>query len=198
MAEAADIALWITHLADRDRTKRVAAAEAIRTAAFNRCFSESNHWVRDADFLKLAHSSADRRHPISFVVGIAVRPETFRQIRAANGSPRLANVPPDQDAMEFELHLGAEVLDILTTRDPGGSGAIARYVERFGEGIQQVEVSVRNVDQATDLLRSRFGLSPVYPATRPGADGTRVNFFLAPAAGTAKCLIELVEAANET
>jgi len=31
-------------------------------------------------------------------VGIAVQPELFRQIRAANGSPRLAEVPPDQDA----------------------------------------------------------------------------------------------------
>ena len=36
-------------------------------------------------------------------VGIAVLPETFEKIRAANGSPPLADVPPDQDVLEFEL-----------------------------------------------------------------------------------------------
>jgi hypothetical protein len=192
MAETADIAQWIAHLADRDRAKRTAAAEAIRTAAFDRCFSESNDWIRDERFLKVALHGAARRQPISFVVGIAVQPETFRRIHAANGSPRLANVPPEQDAMEFELRFGTGDVDILTTR-PGGSGAIARYLERFGEGIQQVEVNVSNLDGATELLRTRFGLTPIYPASRPGADGTRINFFLAPAAGGAKCLIELVQ-----
>jgi hypothetical protein len=33
----------------------------------------------------------------------------------------------------------------------------------------------------------------VYEATRSGADGTRVNFFLVPAAEGRKVLIELVE-----
>jgi hypothetical protein len=36
-------------------------------------------------------------------------------------------------------------------------------------------------------------VAPVYRATRAGADGTRVNFFLVPAQGK-KVLIELVEA----
>jgi hypothetical protein len=33
----------------------------------------------------------------------------------------------------------------------------------------------------------------VYPETRAGANGTRVNFFLAPAAEGRKVLVELVE-----
>ena len=37
-------------------------------------------------------------------VGVAVPRETFNRIRIANGTPRLAEVPPDQDAEEFELH----------------------------------------------------------------------------------------------
>jgi methylmalonyl-CoA/ethylmalonyl-CoA epimerase len=137
-----------------------------------------------------------KRPPL--VLGIAVQPETFEKIRAANGSPRLSDVPPDQDAKEFELHFGEKGdLDILTTREPGGSGAIARYLEKFGEGIQQIELNVTDVDRATEVLRARFGLTPIYPATRPGADGTRVNFFLVSAASGKKWLIELVEPAAE-
>ena len=98
--------------------------------------------------------------------------------------------------MEFELRFGEHSeLDILTTRAPGGEGAIARFLQKFGEGIQQIELNVREVDRATEILRSRFGLTPIYPATRAGADGTRVNFLLVPAAGGRKVLIELVEPA---
>jgi hypothetical protein len=42
-------------------------------------------------------------------------------------------------------------------------------------------------------LRARLGISPVYPATRAGADSTRVNFFLVPVVEKLKALIELVE-----
>lgn len=127
-------------------------------------------------------------------VGVAVLPKTFARIRAANGNPPLADVPPDQDANEFELHFADRVqLDILTTNTPGGLGAIARFLDKFGEGIQQVEFDVKNVDEATEILRRRFNLAPLYPATRAGADGTRVNFFLASRPDGRKVLIELVE-----
>src|SRR5215831_7587969 len=85
--------------------------------------------------------------------------------------------------------------DVLTSRDSEGNGAIARYLQKFGEGIQQIELRCRNVDRATAILRERFGLSPVYPATRPGADGARVNFFLVSAPKANKVLIELYEPA---
>ena len=103
-------------------------------------------------------------------------------------------MPPDQDAQEFELHFeGGIALDILTTNAPGGGGAIARFLEKFCEGIQQVEYPVRDVDRATEILRARFGQQPIYPRTRPGTDGTRVNFFLAARPTAKKVLIELVE-----
>jgi hypothetical protein len=127
-------------------------------------------------------------------VGLAVFPKTFARIRGANGNPRLARVPPDQDAEEFELHFPPKLsLDILTTRDPEGAGAIARYLKRLGEGIQQVEYRCSNVDRAAAILKEVFGVMPVYPETRAGADGTRINFFLAPAAFGGKVLIELYE-----
>lgn len=128
-------------------------------------------------------------------VGIAVQPDTFEKIRRACGSPRLAEVPPDQDALEFEPLFGHGIgLDILTTKAPRGNGAIARFLKRFGEGIQQVEYPTTDVDRATELLRTRFGQKLIYPQTRAGADGTRVNFFLASTPEGKKVLIELVEA----
>lgn len=121
----------------------------------------------------------------------------FARIREANGTPSLADVPPDQDAEEFELHFPEGVsLDVLTTREPGGTGAIARYLAKFGEGVQQVEYRCANVDRATAILKERFGVAPVYPQTRPGAEGTRINFFLVPTPNTGKVLIELYEAAE--
>lgn len=129
------------------------------------------------------------------VVGVAVGPDTFESIRTAAGMPRLSEVPPDQDALEFELHFHHPVrLDVLTTRAPGAGGAIARFLDKFGGGIQQVEFPVADVDRASEIIRSKIGIQPVYPQTRPGADGTRVNFFLTNTPDGKKVLIELVEA----
>jgi hypothetical protein len=130
-------------------------------------------------------------------VGLAVERPTFARVHKTNGEPPLAHVPPDQDAEEFELHFPDGIsLDVLTTRAPGGPGPIARYLARFGEGIQQVEFRCINVDRATAILQESFGVVPIYPQTRAGADGTRVNFFLVPASGAGKVLIELYESAG--
>jgi hypothetical protein len=192
MAEAHDIAQWIHRLADPDPNARLEAARHLFRAGLDLCQAPLNRWQTDSEFRELARQLLDPGPP-GITVGIAVQSENFDKIRAANGSPRLADVPPDQDAREFELHFEDAALDILTTRDTSGSGAIARYLQRFGEGIQQVEINVSDVDRATKILRTRFGLEPVYPATRAGADGTRVNFFLVPIAHDRKVLIELVE-----
>jgi hypothetical protein len=123
-----------------------------------------------------------------------VKPETFARIREANGWPQLATVPPDQDAEEIELHFPNDIsLDVLTTRDPQGSGAVAKFLAKFGEGVQQVEFRCSNVDRATQILRENFGVPSVYPQIRAGANNTRVNFFLVPSALSGKILIELYE-----
>ena len=134
---------------------------------------------------------------MNVTVGVAVRPDTFARIRAAIGMPQLADVPAGEDAQEFEMNFDNGVmLDILTTRDPTGPGAIARYLNKFGEGVQQVEFLCADVDLATAALKTQFALSPVYPETRFGANGTRINFFLVPVAGETgaeKLLLELYE-----
>jgi hypothetical protein len=186
MSEAREITRWIGQLSDPDSAQRTAAAAPLYHEGASLFSSATSEWMKHPEFRGLVR-------PGGCVVGIAVHPKTFEAIRAANGSPHLANVPPDQDAKEFELHFGGGSFDILTTRQPGGAGAIARYLQKFGEGIQQIEINVSDVDRATEILRAQFGIGPIYPATRPGADGTRVNFFLVPAQGK-KALIELVEA----
>jgi methylmalonyl-CoA/ethylmalonyl-CoA epimerase len=108
-------------------------------------------------------------------------------------------VPPDQDAKEFELRFGERLdFDILTTGNPSGDGAIARFLRKSGEGIQQIEIEVSSVDRAGEILISRAGLTAVYPATRPGANGTLVNFFLVAAPSNRKLLIELVQPAKSS
>lgn len=165
-------------------------------------------WQTDAEFQsllvhqKFAPGGGKEVSSPRITTGIAVLPETFEKIRVANGSPPLADVPPDQDALEFELHFTEGVrppvcLDILTTKEPEGEGAIARFLRKFGEGIQQVELDVTDVDRATQILRTRFQFEPIYPATRPGANGTRVNFFLVKTWNDERVLVELVEQARE-
>jgi hypothetical protein len=204
VTDAVNITLWITQLADRNPQNRAEAALRLYLAGSVLCTPLLKQWLADPEFRALilpgGPNSPGRSDlgPASIVVGIAVQPETFEKIRAANNLPPLADVPPDQDAREFELHFETRIeLDILTTRESGGKGAISRFLEKFGEGIQQIEVYVSDVNRATDILRSRFELEPIYPAARGGAGGTRINFFLAPAPEGKKVLIELVEAKSK-
>jgi hypothetical protein len=179
----------IADLSSADSSKRLAAAGEVYRLGRATAGSAISDWWAESELsaLLLAPNPA-------VTVGLALQRETFGRIRIANGTPRLADVPPDQDAEEFELHFTEGIsLDVLTTREPGGSGAIAKYLAKLGEGIQQVEYRCSNVDRATQILKEKFGIAPVYPATRAGADGTRVNFFLVASPDGGKVLIELYE-----
>ena len=175
----------IAGLGAAEESARFRAAASLYEAGSAAALAATSAWRQDAELAALFTG-----HP---TVGVAVEPEKFDKIRRANGSPALADVPPDQDAREFELEFpGNVLLDILTTREPHGAGAIARFLDRRGEGIQQVELPVKDVDRATSILRERFSLQPVYPETRRGANATRINFFLVPTPAAGKVLIELV------
>ena len=207
----------IANLASADPARRFAAARGLYDLGRERALSTIAKWRSEPDFSCFL-SRVQRPAPVTTVqsvapakpfpanatVGIAVTPANFERIRAAAGSPPLSNVPPDQDAMEFEMNMAGRSddndrnpvpaqLDILTTKNPAGDGAIAKFLAKFGEGIQQVEIDVTNVDRATQVLAEKFGQKAIYPATRPGADSTRINFFLASAEDGKKILIELVE-----
>lgn len=177
----------IEQLASGDAAVRDAAAEEIYVAGSIVARRASKRWFQDAEFVAIAGAEP------TITVGIAVSPELFQRIRAANGNPRLAAVPAEQDAMEFELHFTGLHLDVLTSRVPEGQGAIAKYLAKFGCGIQQVEFLCKDVDRATNVLAEKFAMKPVYPEPRAGADGTRINFFLAATPEDEKVLIELYE-----
>lgn len=197
----------ISQLADTDPAKRAQAARILFHHATIQIAWVLNTWRKDEvlDGLMVQERIVRPReetiiHP-RLTAGIAVRPGLFEKIRAANDSPSLGNAPTDQDVIEFELEFPGEVvphvrLDILTTKTPGGGGAIDRFLNKFGEGIQQVEIDVTDVERATEILRTRFQVEPVIPAARAGANGTRVNFFLITTWNGNKALVELVEQPN--
>lgn len=200
MVESGDVGEWIRGLSAADLRERAIAAGSLYRRGVEQAASVLGSLAANSEFRALAHSlqrgsnPEDPLGPPRIIVGVAVEPRRFSEIHAANSYSPLADVPPDQDAIEFELEFEGYVeLDVLTTKDRRGNGTIARFLEKFGEGIKQVELYVRNVDRATEILRTRFGLQPIYPATRTGANGTRVNFFLVPAPDGKKALIELVE-----
>ena len=117
-------------------------------------------WLADAEFRGSIGSN-----PPQPTVGVAVVPDTFQNIRAANGNPRLAEVPPDQDAIEFELEFNGVQLDILTTKLPGGTGAIAR----FGHG---GEVNNNSDPDRRSCVRSFASVVRTEPVVA-GARGSR-------------------------
>ena len=89
MSEAAEIAHWISHLADPDPAERSAAAKRLRVEAYSLCLPAIQEWIRDAEFRGLVRQVPveGRSHPspewTPIVVGIVVRPENFERIRAA-------------------------------------------------------------------------------------------------------------------
>jgi hypothetical protein len=186
-------AAYISRLAGADAKEREVAAYALFRLGCASAEPVLRKWFADPEFRALAPAGG-----ALLTVGLAVQPATFEAVRARFGQPQLAEVPPDQDVLEFELGFAHGVrLDVMTPRTPGGEGPIAKFLGRFGEGIQQVECDVRDVSRATEILQQRFQLEPVYGQIRAGANQTRVNFFLVPVAESGKLLIELVESTKK-
>ena len=183
---------WLEELCSGGELARSIAAGEIHRCGRIPALLVVHSWRKQPDLERLLPDP-----DMNVTVGVAVRPDTFKEIRAAAGMPELADVPPDQDAIEFEMNFASGArLDILTTQDPAGTGAIARYLHKFGEGVQQVEFLCTDVDRATGALKAHFAITPVYPETRAGANGTRINFFLVAVdgeSGPEKLLIELYE-----
>ncbi len=180
---------YISMLAGSDGKGREIAAYALFRLGCASAEPVLRQWLADREFRAIA-----RGGNALLTVGLAVQPATFQAIRDRFAQPTLADVPPDQDVLEFELDFAHGVrLDVITPRSPGTEGAIAKFLLRFGEGIQQIECDVQDVTRATEILRQRFQFEPVYPQVREGANHTLVNFFLVPVAENRKLLIELVQ-----
>src|SRR3989442_559635 len=106
------LASAITGLALADPSERKAAADTIYRAGRTSADVAVSLWWKDAELAGLLLGPS----PV-VTVGLAVERATFGRIRVANGTPRLAEVPAEQDAEELELHFPAcGLLDVLTTR----------------------------------------------------------------------------------
>jgi hypothetical protein len=175
---------WVEELASPDLGRRAAGAVHLYRAGCELVKDLVEAWKQDRQFAVLMTGEP--------IVGVAVPPDLFERIRREMDAPPLTDVPAEQSTAEFELEAEGIRLDILTPVD--GGGAIQKFLDRFGPGIQQVELPVIDVAVATRILTLRFGLAAVYPEPRAGANGTRMNFFLAEIPGGGKVLIELFEA----
>src|SRR5437667_12114710 len=92
----------IVDLSSVDESRRLAAARDIYRLGRAIAGSAVSEWWADGELSALLHGP----NP-AITVGIAVQRDTFGHIRVANGTPRLAKVPPAQHADESEPDPGA-------------------------------------------------------------------------------------------
>lgn len=98
----------------------------------------------------------------------------------------------DQGVREAMLAVGDSGSCIQLLAPLSSESTIAKFLERDGEGIQQVAYGIDDIDVACGQLRAR-GVRLLYDEPRRGTAGSRVNFVHPKDAGGV--LIELVEAA---
>lgn len=124
-------------------------------------------------------------------VGFAVRDldEAVAFYGRAFGLPLLhEEVNEEQGVREAMVGIGDSAIQLLAPLRP--DSPIGKFLERNGEGIQQVAFRVSDIDIAGDRLRAA-GLRLLYDAPKRGTAGSRVNFVHPKDCGGV--LVELVE-----
>jgi methylmalonyl-CoA/ethylmalonyl-CoA epimerase len=101
-------------------------------------------------------------------------------------------VNEEQGVREAMLAVGDGETQIQLLAPLREDSAIARFLERSGEGIQQLAYGVENIDATSAELRAR-GVRLLYDEAKRGTGGSRINFVHPKDAGGV--LIELVEPA---
>lgn len=86
------------------------------------------------------------------------------------------------------LPIGASEVELLESTDP--EGAIAKFIEKKGEGIQHVAFRVQNIEEVLAELKAK-GVRLIDEKPRIGAGGAKIAF-LHPKA-TFGTLVELCE-----
>jgi len=93
----------------------------------------------------------------------------------------------DQKVKTAIIPVGETKIELLESTDP--AGAIAKHIERRGEGIHHLAFEVSNIQAALEVLTKR-GIALIDLKPRNGVENTRIAF-LHPR--RTKVLIELVE-----
>src|SRR3954467_7377172 len=84
-------------------------------------------------------------------------------------------VNEEQGVREAMLAVGDSGSCIQLLAPLNDDSPIARFLERSGEGVQQVAYGVDDVEAASDTLRAA-GLRLLYDEPRRGTAGSRINF----------------------
>jgi methylmalonyl-CoA/ethylmalonyl-CoA epimerase len=101
-------------------------------------------------------------------------------------------VNEEQGVREAMLAVGDSGACIQLLAPLRADSPVGRFLERSGEGVQQVAYGVDDIESASAELRAA-GLRLLYDAPKHGTAGSRVNFIHPKDAGGV--LVELVEAA---
>lgn len=126
-------------------------------------------------------------------VGIAVRDldEAIAFYGRTFGLPLVhREVNEEQGVEEAMVGIGDSAIQLLAALR--ADSAIGKFLDRNGEGIQQVAFRVTDVEEASRRLRDA-GLRLLYDAPRRGTAGSRINFVHPKDCGGV--LVELVEPA---
>lgn len=99
-------------------------------------------------------------------------------------------VNEEQGVEEAMVGIGDSAIQLLAALR--ADSAIGKFLDRNGEGIQQVAFRVTDVEEASRRLRDA-GLRLLYDAPRRGTAGSRINFVHPKDCGGV--LVELVEPA---
>jgi methylmalonyl-CoA/ethylmalonyl-CoA epimerase len=128
-------------------------------------------------------------------VGFAVRDldEAVAFYGRAFGLPLLhEEVNEEQGVREAMVGIGDSAIQLLAPLRP--DSPIGKFLERNGEGIQQVAFRVSDIDVAAERLRAA-GLRLLYDVPKRGTQDSRVNFVHPKDCGGV--LVELVEPAAD-
>jgi methylmalonyl-CoA/ethylmalonyl-CoA epimerase len=128
-------------------------------------------------------------------VGFAVRDldEAVAFYGRAFGLPLLhEETNEEQGVREAMVGIGDAAIQLLAPLRP--DSPIGKFLERNGEGIQQVAFRVSDIEVAADRLRAA-GLRLLYDVPKRGTAGSRVNFVHPKDCGGV--LVELVEPGAE-
>ena len=104
-------------------------------------------------------------------------------------------VNEEQGVREAMMRVGASgsCIQLLAPLSP--ESTIAKFLDRNGQGIQQLAYRVEDIDAVCATLRER-GLRLLYDTPKRGTSNSRVNFIHPKDAGG--ILVELVEPAADT
>ena len=93
----------------------------------------------------------------------------------------------DQKAKTAIIPVGETKIELIESTDP--EGAVAKFIERKGEGLHHIAFEVDNINNALDALKSK-GIALIDEQPRKGVENSNISF-LHPK-GT-KVLMEMVE-----